>query len=290
VDAAFFDLDKTVIARSSMMAFARPFRRAGLLDRRALAKGAATQFLYVRRGAGPKRLARIQRAALTVTAGWNQAEISRIVADHLADAIDPITYTDALRLIAAHRAAGRRVYLVSAAPEEIVEPIGRRLGVDETIASRACIDERGCFAGTLERYAYGAAKATLMAEAAQRHGIDLAGSWAYSDSVTDAPMLEVVGHPVAVNPDRALRDLARSNGWEVVRFEQVGESRRSSTRAGRLRSRRPAPIPASAPEESVGWRRHWGTLVSTVAAVVLVSTGGGLTAWRRYRRLHLRPA
>jgi HAD superfamily hydrolase (TIGR01490 family) len=269
VDAAFFDLDKTVIARSSMMAFARPFRRAGLVNRRALLRGAATQYLYVRRGAGPKQLARIQRSVLAVTAGWDQAQVSRIVAEHLANAVDPIIYTDAVRVIAAHRQAGRRIFLVSAAPEEIVEPIGRRLGVDETIASRACIDEQGCFAGTLERYAYGAAKAALMGEAARQHGIDLAASWAYSDSVTDAPMLEIVGHPVAVNPDRALRDLARRQGWDVMRFEQVGA------------------MASAGADLSRPWRRHLGTFVST-AAVTLVATGSAVTAWRRHHRPHIR--
>ncbi|MDA8062857.1 MAG: HAD-IB family hydrolase [Actinomycetota bacterium] len=219
MEAAFFDLDKTVLARPSMMAFAPAFFRAGLLRRRSLLQGAASQLVYLRWGAGPRRVARIQRSVLSVTCGWEQSEVRRLVGAGIGDAVDPITYAQAVTLIAEHRAGGRRIVLVSAAPEEIVEPIGARLGVDTVIASRAALDERGRYSGRMERYAYGPAKAELVEELARREGIDLAASWAYSDSVTDLPMLEAVGHPVAVNPDRALRRVALMRGWEVARFE-----------------------------------------------------------------------
>ncbi len=219
MEAAFFDLDKTVLARSSMMAFAPAMYRAGLLRRRNLLQGAATHVFYQRWGAGPRRVARIQRSVLSVTSGWDQARVRSVVRDGLGDVIDPITHAEAVGLIATHRAAGRRVVLVSAAPEEMAEPIGVRLGVDTVIASRAALDDRGRYNGRLERYAYGPAKAALITELARQEGIDLAGSWAYSDSITDLPMLEAVGHPVAVNPDRALRRVALVRGWEVARFE-----------------------------------------------------------------------
>ncbi len=233
MDAAFFDLDKTVISRSSMMAFARPFYREGLVKRRTLARGAWIQLLYVQLGAGARKLARVQRSVLAVTAGWEQSHVRRIVAEHLTDVIDPITYAEARDLIAEHRSAGRRVYLVSAAPEEIVEPIGRHLGVDETIASRALIDQEGRYTGEIQRYAYGATKAELIKEAAARQGIRLESSWAYSDSATDAPMLEAVGHAVAVNPDRALRVLAGRNGWEMARFCHSGGAKSNAAPEGR---------------------------------------------------------
>jgi HAD superfamily hydrolase (TIGR01490 family) len=259
VEAAFFDLDKTVISRSSMMAFAGAFRREGLVSRRALARGAWTQMVYVRWGAGPKKLARIQQSVLSVTAGWEQAAVRRIVAEGLGRAIDPIVYDEARRLIQSHRAAGRRVYLVSAAPEEIVEPIGRHLGVDEAIASRPDIDERGCYSGTISRYAYGPAKAALIRELARHAGIDLEASWAYTDSVTDLPMLEAVGHPVAVNADRSLERISRMRGWEVVRFEQRGGP----------------PVP-----------RRQGRMVRLSAVTVLATTGGfGAWLWRRHSPL-----
>jgi HAD superfamily hydrolase (TIGR01490 family) len=263
VEAAFFDLDKTVISRSSMMAFAGAFRREGLVTRRALARGAWTQLVYLRWGAGPKKLARVQESVLALTTGWEQAAVRRIVADGIGPAIEPIVYGEAMRLIREHRAAGRRVYLVSAAPEEIVEPIGRHLGVDETIATRSDIDEFGRYAGTVERYAYGPAKAALIRELAQRGNIDLAASWAYTDSVTDLPMLEAVGHPVAVNADRSLERISRMRGWEVLRFEERGPAR----------PRRFRPLSPL-----------------TVMALTVMATTGGLGAWLWRRRVILRAA
>lgn len=230
MEAAFFDLDKTVLARSSMMAFAPAFFRAGLLRRRNLLQGAATQLVYVRWGAGPRRVARIQKSVLSVTCGWDQAEVRRLVGAGLGDAIDPITHAEAVALIAEHRRAGRRIVLVSAAPEELAEPIGARLGADTVIASRAVLDEQGCYSGRLERYAFGPAKADLIGDLARREGIDLERSWAYSDSITDLPMLEAVGYPHAVNPDRALREEATRRGWPILSFD------RPTRRARRARS------------------------------------------------------
>ena len=134
----------------------------------------------------------------------------------------PVAFTDAIDAIESHRRAGQRVYLVSAAPEEVVAPLAARLGVDGAIASQAAVDANGIYTGRMDRYVYGPAKAEAVAEFARRDGIDLADSWAYSDSATDLPMLEAVGHPVAVNPDRALRRIAAERGWEIRRFKRLG--------------------------------------------------------------------
>jgi HAD superfamily hydrolase (TIGR01490 family) len=227
MEAAFFDLDKTVISKASMMAFGGAFYRAGLISRRALAKGMWTQLLYVRFGAGPETLARIRTSALALTAGWDQDQVRQIVREALVSVVDPITYHQALELIQEHRRQGRQVYIVSAAPAEIVEPLAEHLGVHGAIASQAAVDEHGRYTGHMERYAFGPAKATVIRRIAAREGIDLAGSWAYTDSATDLPMLEVVGHPVAVNPDRTLRRIALVRGWDVLRFD------RSKTRSQR---------------------------------------------------------
>lgn len=259
MEAAFFDLDKTVLARSSMMAFAPAMFRAGLLSRRNLLQGAASQVAYLRWGAGPRRVAHMQRTVLSVTCGWDQAEVRRLVAAGMHDSVDPITYPEAATLIADHRAAGRRIVLVSAAPEELAQPIGARLGFDTVIASRVALDEKGCYSGSLERYAYGSAKAELVEDLACREGIDLGRSWAYSDSITDLPMLESVGHPVAVNPDRALRRVALTRGWEVSRFEL-----------------RPRP---GSPAVSTRQRDRRG-----VPAVLAATTALSLTAWWMRRR------
>ena len=129
-------------------------------------------------------------------------------------------YTEAVELIESHQEAGRRVYLVSASPEEIVMPLARHLGVDAAIASRAQINAEGRYTGEVEFYAAGEHKVAAILEEAERYDLDLDGSFAYSDSVTDLPMLETVGHPVAVNPDRALLKEATSRGWEIRVFER----------------------------------------------------------------------
>jgi phosphoserine phosphatase len=153
------------------------------------------------------------------------------------------------------------VYLVSAAPVEIVEPLARHLGTDGALASVPRIDADGCYTGELERYAYGPAKASLVRELAKRENIDLDGSYAYSDSATDVPMLEAVGHPVAVNPDRALARTARARGWEIRRFDRTIE--------------RPTPAPSPA----AGRRRRW-MKTGSAAAAVAAAGGAGAVAWR----------
>src|SRR3954454_7588298 len=218
MEAAFFDLDKTVIAKASMVAFGRPLYQAGMISRWLVARAIWSQFVFQQLGADEERMQKFRESALRITRGWDQAHISAIVRDTLTDVIDPIVYDEALDLIHEHRAAGRRVYLISASPEEIVTPLARYLGVDEPIASGARLDDQGRYTGEVEFYSYGPYKAEAILAAAATHGIDLDASYAYSDSATDLPMLEVVGHPVAVNPDRELARIARDRQWEVRQF------------------------------------------------------------------------
>ncbi len=219
MDAAFFDLDKTVIAKASIVAFGRPLRAEGMIDRKLLLQAIWGHLLFKTFGADEAKMMKIREQALRITTGWDQAAVRRIVRDALTDVIDPIIYDEALGLIREHQAAGRKVFIVSASPEEIVAPLAGYLGVDEAIATRAEIDGDGRYTGRVEFYAYGPYKADAMREAAERDGIDLGASYAYSDSATDLPMLEAVGHPVAVNPDRELARLARARGWEIRTFE-----------------------------------------------------------------------
>ena len=255
VEAAFFDLDKTVIARASMVAFGRPFYRHGLISRRLLVRGLWGQLVYLYLGADEARLARMRESVLALTKGWQQTQVRRIVREALTDVVTPIIYAEALELIEEHRAAGRRVFIVSASPEEIVEPLADHLDVDEAIASRARLDDDGCYTGEMEFYAYGSNKAVAMRDIAEREGIDLTDSWAYSDSATDLPMLEAVGHPVVVNPDRELARVARERDWEVRKFE----------RPVRLRDRVPTPPPAP----------------TAVGATALVAGGVAAVWWKR---------
>ncbi|MBL8775993.1 MAG: HAD-IB family hydrolase [Acidimicrobiales bacterium] len=256
MEAAFFDLDKTVIAKASMVAFGRPFQRAGLLSRWLVVRALYGQLVYLYLGADEARMAKMREAVLRVTKGWDQQVISDLVRETLAEVIDPIVYGEALDLIRDHRAAGRRVYIISASPEEIVQPLTEYLGADQAIATRAAIDDEGRYSGDVEFYSYGPFKAEAMEAEAERLGIDLAASFAYSDSATDIPMLEAVGHPVAVNPDRALARYAEEQGWETAHFVRQVE----------LKRRRPVPTTAAA-----------------VSGGVVMAVAGGVVWWWLHR-------
>lgn len=220
MEAAFFDLDKTVIAKSSVLAFGRPLYREGLLSRSALVRGAYNQVMFRLAGADEARMDRAREAMLAVTRGWEQERVASVVRDTFEHILTPIIYAEALELIEGHRHAGRRIYLVSSSPAEIVSRLADHLGTCGCIASRSAVDENGRYTGELEFYAYGPHKATAIEAVAERDGFDLARSFAYSDSITDAPMLALVGHAVAVNPDRELTRLARREGWEIRQFER----------------------------------------------------------------------
>jgi HAD superfamily hydrolase (TIGR01490 family) len=218
VKAAFFDLDKTVIAKASIAAFGGPFRRGGLVNRRVILRAVVGQLIFLQFGADEERLVRIRESMLALTKGWDRDRVREIVRETLLETIEPLIYNEALELMEQHRIAGDRVYLVSASPEEIVLPLAELLGADGAISSVAEVDDEGCYTGRMAFYAYGPDKAVAMRELADRTGIDLAASFAYSDSATDVPMMEAVGHPVAVNADRPLARLARERGWEVRQF------------------------------------------------------------------------
>lgn len=216
--AAFFDLDKTVIARASIVAFGGPLRRRGLVTRRTVARAVLSQLLFLWFGADEGKMAKIRESMLEVAEGWDRDEVRAIVEETLGDVIEPLIYAEALSLITAHRAKGDRIWLVSSAPEEIVQPLASMLGVDGAIASKAEVDDEGRYTGRIAFYAQGEGKAVAIRELARTHRIDLEGSSAYSDSATDIPMLACVGHPVAVNPDRALAKEAKERGWEILTF------------------------------------------------------------------------
>jgi HAD superfamily hydrolase (TIGR01490 family) len=216
--AAFFDLDKTVVAKSSTLAFGRPLYREGLISPTVVLKGAYAQLAYQLLGANEGRMEKSRVALLQLTKGWNADRVQRLVRETLQEIIDPLIYEEALELFEEHRRAGRDLYLVSSSGVEVVKPLAEYLGVPHVIATRAGIDADGNYDGTLDFYCYAENKATAITEEARERGIDLEASYAYSDSVTDLSMLEAVGHPVAVNPDRELRRIAVEREWEIVDF------------------------------------------------------------------------
>jgi HAD superfamily hydrolase (TIGR01490 family) len=218
VRAAFFDLDKTVIAKSSLVALGPEFHARGLLHKRTLVWGVFSQMLFMRFGADDEKLTKIRESVLKVTKGWDREEVRTLVAETINEIIEPLIYDEALELIDHHLAQGDEVWLVSMSPAEIVDPFAELLGITGAISSRAKIDEEGKFTGEMEFFAQGENKAVAMGELAESRGIDLAESYAYSDSETDIPMLLAVGHAYAVNPDRTLAKMAHDNQWPILSF------------------------------------------------------------------------
>ncbi|MDX1468934.1 MAG: HAD-IB family hydrolase [Acidimicrobiia bacterium] len=219
--AAFFDLDKTIIAKSSTLAFTRPMFKAGLLSGSTLAKAGIAQAYYQAFGADHNQLERVKEELAALTQGWSRDEVLAVVEETVDEVVRPLVYAEALAIIAQHKGEGRKVVVISASPEEIVIPLCRYLGIEDVIATRSEIDEKGKYTGRIELYAYGPGKAEAIRELAEREGIDLSESFAYSDSITDLPMLEMVGHPVVVNPDSELAAIAKERGWERRRFESA---------------------------------------------------------------------
>lgn len=216
--AAFFDIDKTVSATPAMVAFARPLYDAGLIGKRLVVHAAWQHLRFKARRSNPARMAEIRAAGLEIIRGWDAAEVRRIVERSLPDVLAPAVYDDALALIRAHQRRGDEVWLVSAEPVEIVEPLGAFLGVDGTIGSQATVGVDGRYTGEATTWVYGPDKAVAIRSLAEQRRLDLAASFAYSDSATDLPMLEAVGHPCCINPDRALSRTARRRGWTRLRF------------------------------------------------------------------------
>ena len=228
--AAFFDLDKTIIAKSSTLAFSREFQAGGLISRRAMLRSAYAQFMFFTGGADHDQMDKMRLFMSQLCAGWDVATVREIVHDTLDNIVEPLVYAEAVRLMEEHRAEGRDIVIVSASGAEVVEPIGQMLGADRVIATRMEIVE-GKYTGNIDYYAYAEEKARAIEHLSATIGYDLDECYAYSDSVTDVHMLEVVGHPFVVNPDRELRRIATAKDWPVLSF----------VRPVALRSRVPLP-------------------------------------------------
>jgi HAD superfamily hydrolase (TIGR01490 family) len=215
--AAFFDLDRTLIRRSSVLALAPSFRARGLISRLDLAKSVLWQLLFAARGASAERVRSAAEDGMKILAGFSVQELQSLVGDAMEPVLRPLVYSEPLRLVQHHRERGEPVYVVSATLQEIVEHIADDLGFDGAVGS-TCEIVDGRYTGRSLRAAHGEGKAQALRELAAAERIDLAASTAYSDSYSDVPFLEAVGHPVAANPDRKLRRIARERGWPVVDF------------------------------------------------------------------------
>lgn len=230
--AAFFDLDKTILATASSLALQGSFVNAGLLSRRAAVMSVLVHLPYILRGADENRMNDMAKALGDLTKGIDARRLESIVEESLDSVIEPVCYLGALEEIDRHRAQGRPVIVASASALEVVRPIAKRLRADGILATIAEKDQAGAFTGTILHYNQAEGKARACAELAAEKGWDLAQCWAYSDSISDEPLLASVGHPVAVNPDRALRRIAEERGWTIEKFEET-------TRVGRAKLPRP---------------------------------------------------
>ncbi|HKU56460.1 MAG TPA: HAD family hydrolase [Gaiellaceae bacterium] len=215
--AAFFDLDRTLLRRSSALALAGSFRERGLISRGQLLQAAAWQLLFVARGASHEAVRRAAEDGLRVLAGYRPEELRELVADAMEPVLRPLVYAEPLRLVEQHRERGERVFVVSATLQEIAEAIADELGFDGALGT-ICEVEEGRYTGRALRALHAEAKADCLRAVAEREGFDLSACTAYSDSHTDLAFLEAVGHPFAVNPDRALRRVAADRGWPVLEF------------------------------------------------------------------------
>jgi HAD superfamily hydrolase (TIGR01490 family) len=218
--AAFFDLDNTLIAGSSAFHFARAARRAGLISRRRLAADAWANVVFRLRGSTDEGTEALRNRISKSIEGVRQRDLMRLSPQVLAGIL-PRVFPQTLEIAFEHQDAGRPVYIVTAAGHEVAEMLAHVLTLDGGIGSRSEVLDgvyTGRPAGT---FTYRQGKAEAIRELAAREGIDLADSYAYSDSESDMPMLEAVGHPVAVNPDRHLARTAKERGWPILRFEKL---------------------------------------------------------------------
>ena len=220
--AAFFDLDKTLMAGSSGMQFARVAARGGIVSRRQLASWGVEHLRYRLRGTNDEKTSEVLRVARELITGVPATTIERM-GPEVMTAILPRVYPQMLEEVHAHQDAGRPCFIVSAAGNDVVETLATVLGMEGGIGTRYEVDADGNFTGRLDGpFVYGPGKVEAMQAFAAGHDIDLAQSYAYSDSLSDLPMLEAVGNAVVVNPDPALAAIAKREGWQTMRFERLG--------------------------------------------------------------------
>jgi HAD superfamily hydrolase (TIGR01490 family) len=218
--AAFFDLDRTLLRRSSALALAKPFRAHGLISRNELARAALWQLLFVARGASNAELRKVADRGLAVLEGIAPRELVELVEGALEPVLRPLLVPEVVSAAERLREEGFRLYIVSTALQEIVDALAADLRFDGGLGTVAEVGADGRYTGRSLRPLHGEAKAEAVRELAAAEGLDLAGSVAYSDGYSDLPLLEVVGRAVAVNPDARLRGAALERGWPILEGSQ----------------------------------------------------------------------
>jgi HAD superfamily hydrolase (TIGR01490 family) len=245
-EAAFFDLDKTLIEGSSAIHFGRAAYRRGLVSKRQLASDLIANVRFRLRGSTDEETDALRQRILDSVAGHRVVDLARLGPEMLAGIL-PRAYPEMLELAWRHQDEGRDVYIVTAASQELADTMASVFVLDGGIGMRSEVRD-GFYTGRpAGPFTYREGKAEAIREVAEREGYDLSHSWAYSDSESDLPMLRAVGHPVAVNPDAHLLEVAREEGWQVMTFDRL---------------------------------RHRVRVGAAVAGVGLVAGGGGYVAAR----------
>jgi HAD superfamily hydrolase (TIGR01490 family) len=220
--AAFFDLDKTLMAGSSGMVFARVANRKGFVPRGQLARWGWHHLRYRLRGSSDEQTDAVVEVAKRIFAEISERDVARMGPEVLAGIL-PRIYPRMLDEVHRHQDEGRATFIVSAAGNDLVKTLAAVLGMEGGIGTRWAVGADGKYTGAMDGpFVYGKGKVEAMRQFAERHEIDMAASYAYSDSVSDLPMLRSVGHAVVVNPDADLLEIARQEGWQVMRFEKLG--------------------------------------------------------------------
>lgn len=230
--AAFFDLDRTLIRGSSAFTIGLEAWRHDLLSLPTLARAAVDAALFAIFGASDAKSEATRDRLLAGGAGRRVDEVVDALADDVVGRLIPKVRPEASALLGLHGSVGHHRYIVSAAPQQLTDLLAEALGLEGSIGTRPEIDH-GHYTGRLTgRFVYGSAKADAVSEFATNHAYDLDASYAYSDSASDLPLLETVGNPIAVNPDRDLRARARTRGWPTVTFHTGQTVRRLGQAAG----------------------------------------------------------
>ena len=218
--AVFFDLDRTLIAGSSAFEFGRAAYKAGLLSRRQLARDAWENVLFRLKGSTDERTDALKKRIGEALAGTRVRDLQRLAPTVLAGVL-PRLYPQMLEIAYGHQDAGRPIFICTAASQEMAELMAVVLTFDGAIGSVSEVRD-GMYTGREGGpFTYREGKAQAIRELAEREGIDLSASYAYTDSESDLPMLRLVGHPVAVNPDTELRRIAGQEGWEILTFDRL---------------------------------------------------------------------
>ena len=212
--AAFFDVDGTLLARNSAPLYMSHLRRTGQARRRDLA---LTLYYFVRYRLGVLDLQAALDASMTFVRGRSELEMERDCSDWYARVVRPLVYPTMAALVNEHRAAGHVPALLTSATRYLAEPLAADLGIEHCLVTRLVVAD-GVFTGEVERpVCYGSGKMRWVERFAAGHAIDLGGSYFYTDSITDLPVLEQVGHPRVVHPDPRLRRVAQQRGWPLLR-------------------------------------------------------------------------